>query len=311
MPTDYDLARYLKKKGYNPEQELDLAQLRKGYAQNFDWEEGFKPSGVEFASYLKQKGYQPDTPGIEKIVKKESWQDIHQDFRDDKVVDAETLHHTQEKKLREEYGEKPRLSDGTIEKIKKFKHNKLTFEQESLIDKLILSKELNERYKKKRIMQEMPTAQIQPRLIGNPTIDKFIQEQQLKATDLNGYIKNWNAKNNKWQRYKDDSKGVVVLKNLHNSQDITTDFLQEVAYHKLTDNDVGVNRKDAEFCRQYEEIVRAGGFKRTSPSKISKLSYKTHPQAIYTNKTSELNTQLIKVKELAKEINTIEEQKNS
>ncbi|CAJ0641870.1 2677_t:CDS:2 [Entrophospora sp. SA101] len=140
MPTDYDLARYLKKKGYNPEQELDLAQLRKGYAQNFDW---------EFASYLKQKGYQPDTPGIEKIVKKESWQDIHQDFRDDKVVDAETLHHTQEKKLREEYGEKPRLSDGTIEKIKKFKHNKLTFEQESLIDKLILSKELNERYKKK------------------------------------------------------------------------------------------------------------------------------------------------------------------
>ncbi|CAJ0833051.1 1064_t:CDS:2 [Entrophospora sp. SA101] len=164
MPTDYDLARYLKKKGYNPEQELDLAQLRKGYAQNFDW---------EFASYLKQKGYQPDTPGIEKIVKKESWQDIHQDFRDDKVVDAETLHHTQEKKLREEYGEKPRLSDGTIEKIKKFKHNKLTFEQESLIDKLILSKELNERYKKKRIMQEMPTAQIQPRLMSNLQCSTF------------------------------------------------------------------------------------------------------------------------------------------
>jgi hypothetical protein len=103
---------------------------------------------------------------------------------------------------------------------------------------------------------------------GNNEIDKFIQKAQLKVKSFNeilewieydrfenveylarggfgsiykafwkdGWILSWNSKNNKWNRSKywgtdyENENFPVVLKCLHNSQDITSDFLREVSY---------------------------------------------------------------------------------
>src|SRR5581483_5227976 len=100
---------------------------------------------------------------------------------------------------------------------------------------------------------------------GNLIVDKFIQKIQLKATwsreviewiEYNrfenieylakggfgttfkaiwkdGSIEYWDSKNNQWIRrktYKDRSNFPVALKCLHNSQNITADFLNEVSY---------------------------------------------------------------------------------
>ncbi|PWU07020.1 MAG: hypothetical protein C5B43_00950 [Verrucomicrobia bacterium] len=46
---------------------------------------------------------------------------------------------------------------------------------------------------------------------------------------------NWDNKNNNWKREKPFGNGVVVLKVLNDSQDVTTDFLQEIANHKTVD----------------------------------------------------------------------------
>ena len=94
---------------------------------------------------------------------------------------------------------------------------------------------------------------------GNNDIDKFIQKTQLsaksykqviewieydrfenieylakggfgttyKATWKDGYIGGWNSKNNQWKRR---TGKTVALKCLHNSQDITDEFLREVRY---------------------------------------------------------------------------------
>ena len=91
---------------------------------------------------------------------------------------------------------------------------------------------------------------------GNKEIDEFIQKFQLNATRyeevlewipyekfsdieylakggfgtvhkakwIDGYICYWNIDQNKWNRYNTD----IVLKCLNNSQNLTTDFLQEV-----------------------------------------------------------------------------------
>ena len=45
-----------------------------------------------------------------------------------------------------------------------------------------------------------------------------------KAKWIDGYIEYWNISQNKWDRFKSE----VALKSLNNSQNITTDFLQEV-----------------------------------------------------------------------------------
>ena len=92
---------------------------------------------------------------------------------------------------------------------------------------------------------------------GNHDIDEFIQKAQLKAkyrkevlewieydrfenveylakggfgttykaTWKDGYINDWNSENNQWER-KENRR--VALKCLHNSQDITVEFLKEV-----------------------------------------------------------------------------------
>ena len=94
---------------------------------------------------------------------------------------------------------------------------------------------------------------------GNHDIDQFIQKAQLKAnhqrkilewieydrfenveylakggfgttykaTWKDGRICYWNSKNNQWKR---EENWLVALKCLHNSQDITVEFLKEVRY---------------------------------------------------------------------------------
>jgi len=95
---------------------------------------------------------------------------------------------------------------------------------------------------------------------GNKEIDEFIQKFQLNATRheevlewipyekfnnieylakgdfgtvhkakwIDGYIEYWNISQNKWNRYEDIE---IVLKCLNNSQNLTTDFLQEVCMY--------------------------------------------------------------------------------
>jgi hypothetical protein len=97
---------------------------------------------------------------------------------------------------------------------------------------------------------------------GNNEVDKFIQKAQLKidgeilewiehdrfenieylakggfgtiykAIWKDGYIKKWDYENNQWERHKtygSYENFPVVLKCLHNSQEITSDFLREVS----------------------------------------------------------------------------------
>ncbi|POG67850.1 kinase-like domain-containing protein [Rhizophagus irregularis DAOM 181602=DAOM 197198] len=107
---------------------------------------------------------------------------------------------------------------------------------------------------------------------GNDEVDKFIQKMQLKAKDYretlewieydrfenveylakggfgtiykaiwrDGYIREWDSENNQWKRVKfwdkDYENFPVVLKCLHNSQDIT-DFLREMESHTITSYD--------------------------------------------------------------------------
>jgi len=47
-----------------------------------------------------------------------------------------------------------------------------------------------------------------------------------KAIWKDGYIAYWNSENNQWERF--DKNFPVALKCLHNSQDITAEFLREV-----------------------------------------------------------------------------------
>ena len=100
---------------------------------------------------------------------------------------------------------------------------------------------------------------------GNHIADKFIQKIQLKATQpieviewieydrfenieylakggfgttfkaiwKDGSIDEWDSENNQWKRYKiymDHPNFPVALKSLHDSKNITADFLNEVSY---------------------------------------------------------------------------------
>jgi hypothetical protein len=101
---------------------------------------------------------------------------------------------------------------------------------------------------------------------GNNEVDEFIQKAQLKAKKdheilewieydrfenveylakggfgtiykaiwKDGFIEKWDSENNQWERSKfwieNYENFSVVLKCLHNSQDITSDFLREVSY---------------------------------------------------------------------------------
>ncbi|CAB4426317.1 unnamed protein product [Rhizophagus irregularis] len=66
-----------------------------------------------------------------------------------------------------------------------------------------------------------------------------------KAIWKDGYIKSWDFENNKWTRSKyyceEYENFPVVLKCLHNSQDITSDFLREIEAHMILSEHTGSN----------------------------------------------------------------------
>ena len=50
-----------------------------------------------------------------------------------------------------------------------------------------------------------------------------------KAIWKDGHIRSWDSENNQWKRYNNNNNGYpVALKCLHNSQNITAEFLREV-----------------------------------------------------------------------------------
>ncbi|POG69536.1 kinase-like domain-containing protein [Rhizophagus irregularis DAOM 181602=DAOM 197198] len=99
---------------------------------------------------------------------------------------------------------------------------------------------------------------------GNNDIDKFIQDTQLSATDyekvlewipynklydieyiakggfgkvyrakwIDGYIESWDNINKNWKRY--DSNEFVALKSLNNSENVTSEFINEITMHFKT-----------------------------------------------------------------------------
>jgi len=110
---------------------------------------------------------------------------------------------------------------------------------------------------------------------GNHDIDEFIQKAQLKAKDSeevlewieydrfenveylakggfgttykaiwkDGNINRWDSENNQFIRYKEKENGsLVALKCLHNSQDITVEFLREVSYFSYICNSINYLR---------------------------------------------------------------------
>ncbi|CAB4483450.1 unnamed protein product [Rhizophagus irregularis] len=102
-----------------------------------------------------------------------------------------------------------KLSDDVFEQIEEFDHDDLTEEQESLIDKLIIDEELKERYKENGLCEN----------------SKGGFGTTFKAVWKDGPISNWDYDNNRWER---NGEAKVALKCLHNSQDITADFLKEI-----------------------------------------------------------------------------------
>ncbi|GBB97327.1 hypothetical protein RclHR1_02970002 [Rhizophagus clarus] len=161
--------------------------------------------------------------------------------------------------------EEPKLSDDVFEQIKNFDHRKLTEEQILLIDKLILNEELKECYKKNGLCKECK----QPKnssnwcqckfqqnfknwTSGNIEVDEFIQKSQLKAKN---YVKilEW-IEYDRFENVEYLAKGgfgtiykaiwkdgyILVLKCLHNSQDITAEFLREIELHIVVGDSLSV-----------------------------------------------------------------------
>ncbi|POG81951.1 uncharacterized protein OCT59_009488 [Rhizophagus irregularis] len=165
-----------------------------------------------------------------------------------------------------------KLSDGVFEQIKDFRHEYLTEEQESLIDKLILNEELKSRYKENGLCYECKqpntgdyycqacnSKRFQQNFknwtSGNHDVDEFIQKAQLKAKKESQAIE-W-IEYDKFEDVKYLAKGgfgtifkaiwnysygnyqwqkEVALKCLHNSQGTTVDLLEEVKSNIIIDN---------------------------------------------------------------------------
>ncbi|UZO20468.1 uncharacterized protein OCT59_012892 [Rhizophagus irregularis] len=202
-----------------------------------------------------------------------------------------------------------KLSDDVIEQIKDLNYYYLTKEQKS----------------------------------GNHDIDEFIQKAQLKAKNFGQAIEwieydkfenveylakggfgttfkavwkdgpIWKYDHNQWRR---EGKTKVALKCLHNSQDITAEFLKEVESNILAYEtswivrcfdplkrpnaeelhesiwklypDIDNNKVDSLIYGQVKEadkINKKSSFPVQFPlSSTSKLSYTTHPQAVYTSR---------------------------
>ncbi|UZO20467.1 uncharacterized protein OCT59_012891 [Rhizophagus irregularis] len=121
-----------------------------------------------------------------------------------------------------------KLSDDVIEQIKGFHYWNLTKEQESLIDKLITDKELKERYKGFGLCEKCKQPKIYPDYC-RPSKGRF--GTTFKAVWKDGP---WKLNDNYQLERKGETK--VALKCLHNSQDITAEFLKEVESNILVYN---------------------------------------------------------------------------
>ncbi|CAB4430520.1 unnamed protein product [Rhizophagus irregularis] len=149
-----------------------------------------------------------------------------------------------------------KLSDDVIEQIKDFDYWDLTNEQKLLIDKLILNEELKKRYKGYGLCKECKqpknnyewcSCKFQQNFknwtSGNNEVDKFIQKTQLKAKlckEILEWIEYDRFKNVKYLAkggfgtiYKAIWKDGFVLKCLHNSQNVTSEFLREIESHTM------------------------------------------------------------------------------
>ncbi|MCE8162881.1 MAG: serine/threonine-protein kinase [Candidatus Moeniiplasma glomeromycotorum] len=253
----FEFANYLKQKGHQPNvsniQEIIEKESWRDVCSDFnyslrkDWENrGFN---IEQVKKLMGNGVEPKDSAYY------SW------LREIKNNDKKY----QEYLVEVETGCK--LSEEVIKQIKNFNFRNLTLEQKSLLDKLVLNQNLKEKCQKYGLCEEcyQPNTSYnnnsggycQPCnakrfqtnfknwTSGNQKIDKFIQKHQLEATDKyeplewipyekfrdveylaeGGFSKVYKAKVEKY--------GNVVLKNLNNSRNMTTDFLSEVAHHKL------------------------------------------------------------------------------
>ncbi|UZO12117.1 uncharacterized protein OCT59_003667 [Rhizophagus irregularis] len=228
-----------------------------------------------------------------------------------------------------------KLSDDVIEQIKDFIYRELTKEQESLIDKLITDEELKERYKNYGLCKNCKqpkssfyycrSSQLKvedtDHIIEWIEYDKFEDVEYLAkggfGTTFKAVWKDgpWQIKyNNNQLERKGETK--VALKCLHNSQDITADFLKEVETHILArytnwivrcfdplkrpnsyelqklfgdlyvksylDSVLNEQKKEADEINKKSSSSFSTA---QSPlSSTSTLPYMTHPQAVYTSR---------------------------
>ncbi|UZO17049.1 uncharacterized protein OCT59_008412 [Rhizophagus irregularis] len=202
-----------------------------------------------------------------------------------------------------------KLSNDVIEQIEDFDHYLLTEEQKLLIDKLITDKELKERYKKNGLCRNCK----------QPNIDYYYCRSTkggfgttFKAVWKDGPWK-INYDNNQLER---KGKTGVALKCLHNSQDITADFLKEVESNILEYDScwivrcfdplkrpnanelhesiwklyegISYNKVDSVICEQVKEAdetnKKSSSSVQSPISSTSTLSYMTHPQAVYISR---------------------------
>ncbi|GBC13919.2 kinase-like domain-containing protein [Rhizophagus irregularis DAOM 181602=DAOM 197198] len=137
--------------------------------------------------------------------------------------------------------EEYRISDDVYEQIKDFSFRNLTEEQELFVDKLILNKEIKERYKESGLCKGCKQPKTTVSWCQSCSSKRF-QEEFKNWTTIwkQGNIYTWNFDNNRWQR---DQKR-VVLKCIHNSQDNIAELLREAELHVITNEcgSVGVIR---------------------------------------------------------------------
>ena len=299
---EYEFANYLKQKGYqtcdpNIKEIIKKESWRNvhrdfNYLQRGRWESrGFTAEQVQEWIEAGLQVYHSNYASWLRDFKKLNAGE-YQTISKRKELEKECIYAEKELSERELQKECFQPDNQIINQIKNFEKNnnswyrRLTFEQkaeqEMLWRELIPNEKLRENYKHYRKYGLCIECQ-QPRndrdwcrpcnakrfqqnfknwTSGNPYIDVFIQDSQLKATSAGkvlewipceklssieyfaegGFgkvykawwpessIKCWSAKYDRWEREEETySHGRVALKSLNNSQNITTEFLQEVS----------------------------------------------------------------------------------
>lgn len=244
--------------------------------------------------------------------------DYAQWFRDFKNKDAKwVLNHSDKQKLRQEYEEflqevtkGSKLSTEIIKKIKDFDRNSLTSEQISLVDKLLTNKTLNCLYKWYGLCKDckqLKTAYNWCKFCnssGNEEIDMLMQKYQSGATN-NQQLLEWipyeqftnieylaEGGFGKIHVAKWSDKGEVALKTLNDSQSVPIvflRFLQEIAYHKLVDDDnwivscYGISQDpETKNYIMVMEYMKNGDLRQYLQQKTRDLSFKNKFRKLYS-----------------------------